>query len=156
MGTPAEVYERPATPFVAGFVGTSNLLQGDAARQILGLDGVFSVRPEKIRIGSHLETSTTGEHSAAGIISEVVYVGATTRFVVDLEAGGSLVALQQNLQTTSMQVQDMRGRQVRLIWRREHEETDIGHGGSAKPKIPGSKDSGPNQTRRSRCRGSVC
>ena len=136
VGTPAEVYERPATPFVAGFVGTSNLLQGDAARQILGLDGVFSVRPEKIRIGSHLEMSTTGEHSAAGVISEVVYVGATTRFVVDLEVGGSLVALQQNLQTTSMQVQDMRGRQVRLIWRREH-ETDIGHGRVGETEGPG-------------------
>ncbi|HVQ86570.1 MAG TPA: ABC transporter ATP-binding protein [Actinomycetes bacterium] len=127
VGTPAEVYERPATPFVAGFVGTSNLLQGDVARQVLGSDGVFSVRPEKIRIANHMESVGDGEHSAAGTISEVVYVGASTRFVVDLEVGSSLVALQQNLQTTSMQVQDMRGRQVRLIWRREH-ETEIGSG----------------------------
>ncbi|MEO8329041.1 MAG: ABC transporter ATP-binding protein [Candidatus Nanopelagicales bacterium] len=126
VGSPAEVYERPATPFVAGFVGTSNLLQGDAARKVLGLDGVFSVRPEKIRIATHMESAGDGEHSAAGVITDVVYVGASTRFVVDLEAGSTLVAIQQNLQTTSMQVHDMRGRQVRLIWRREH-ETEIGH-----------------------------
>ena len=121
VGTPAEIYERPATPFVAGFVGTSNLLKGEAARQVLGLDGVFSVRPEKIRIADAVSSPSHGEHSVAGVINEVVYAGASTRFVVDLEVGGHLVALQQNLQTSSMEVQEMRGRQVKLIWRREHE-----------------------------------
>ena len=51
IGTPAEVYEHPATPFVAGFVGTSNLLKDDAARAVIGRDGMFTVRPEKIQIG---------------------------------------------------------------------------------------------------------
>ena len=125
VGTPAEVYERPATPFVAGFVGTSNLLQGAAAEQVLGNAGTFSVRPEKIRIASALDRAGEGEHSAAGVVREVVYVGAATRFVVDLEVGGYLVALQQNLQTSSMEVMEMRGRQVQLIWRREH-ETAVG------------------------------
>ena len=69
--------------------------------------------------------ASDGEHRVAGVISEVVYVGASTRFVVDLEVGGHLVALQQNLQTSSMEVQEMRGRQVQLIWRREH-ETAVG------------------------------
>ena len=50
VGTPAEVYERPATAFVAGFVGTSNLLRGEVARAIVGEDGTFTVRPEKIRL----------------------------------------------------------------------------------------------------------
>jgi putative spermidine/putrescine transport system ATP-binding protein len=125
VGTPAEVYERPVTPFVAGFVGTSNLLQGNAAEQVLGISGVFSVRPEKIRIAKALDRAVEGEHSAAGVVREVVYVGASTRFVVDLEVGGYLVAVQQNLQTSSMQVMEMRGRQVQLIWRREH-ETPVG------------------------------
>ncbi len=125
VGTPADVYERPLTPFVAGFVGTSNLLQGTAAEQVLGNAGVFSIRPEKIRIGNTLEEPGAGEHAAAGVVREVVYVGAATRFVVDLEAGGYLVALQQNLQTSSMDVLSMRGRQVQLIWRREH-ETAVG------------------------------
>jgi putative spermidine/putrescine transport system ATP-binding protein len=125
VGTPADVYERPLTPFVAGFVGTSNLLQGTAAEKILGNSGVFSIRPEKIRIAKPLDRPATGEHSAAGVVREVVYVGAATRFVVDLEVGGYLVALQQNLQTSSMDVLGMRGRQVQLIWRREH-ETAVG------------------------------
>ena len=125
VGTPSDVYEHPTTPFVAGFVGTSNLLQGDAARQVLGAEGVFSVRPEKIRIAEPSTEPLAGEHAVAGVIEEVVYAGASTRFVVTLDVGGQLVALQQNLQTSSMDVHDMRGRPVRLIWRREH-ETSVG------------------------------
>src|SRR6266700_1083422 len=49
IGTPAEVYEQPVSPFVAGFVGTSNLLSGAAAMAIVGQDGTFTIRPEKIR-----------------------------------------------------------------------------------------------------------
>ncbi|HUV47827.1 MAG TPA: ABC transporter ATP-binding protein, partial [Actinomycetes bacterium] len=84
VGTPADVYERPATSFVAGFVGTSNLLQGAAAEQVLGNAGVYSVRPEKIRLANALDHAGDGEHSAAGVVRDVVYVGAATRFVVDL------------------------------------------------------------------------
>ena len=50
LGSPAEVYERPATRFVAGFVGTSNLLRGEVAASILGEAGTFTIRPEKIRL----------------------------------------------------------------------------------------------------------
>src|SRR4029450_13007336 len=50
LGSPAEGYERPATAFVAGFVGTSNLLRGEVAREIVGEAGTFTIRPEKIRI----------------------------------------------------------------------------------------------------------
>ncbi|MBI1377398.1 MAG: ATP-binding cassette domain-containing protein [Frankiales bacterium] len=121
IGAPAEVYERPATEFVAGFVGTSNLLRGEAALKVLGNEGVFSVRPEKIRV---VDTDTVigdGGHGADGTVAEVVYVGDATRFVVDLDAGGTLVALQQNSATSSSDVAAMRGRRVRLAWRREHE-----------------------------------
>ncbi len=68
VGTPAEVYERPATAFVAGFVGTSNLLSGDVAERIVGRAGTFTVRPEKIRLAEPAaavaddETSATGTH----------------------------------------------------------------------------------------------
>ena len=49
VGTAAEVYERPAPPFVAGFVGTSNLLTGEVARARSSADaGTFGIRPEKI------------------------------------------------------------------------------------------------------------
>ncbi len=121
VGTPAEVYEQPATEFVAGFVGTSNLLRGETAQTVLGHAGVFSVRPEKIHVADVDASPGEGEDSATGTVSEVVYVGSGTRYVVDLDAGGTLVALQQNLRTSSMDVLAMRGRKVRLVWRKEHE-----------------------------------
>ncbi len=121
IGTAADVYEHPTTEFVAGFVGTSNLLRGEASLKVLGLEGVFSVRPEKIRIAATDEQVADGEHCADGTVAEVVYVGDATRFVVDLDAGGSLVALQQNARTTSSDVAQLRGSRVRLVWRREHE-----------------------------------
>jgi putative spermidine/putrescine transport system ATP-binding protein len=121
VGSPAQVYERPATPFVAGFVGTSNLLSGPAAERVLGRPGVWSVRPEKIRIAPVGEQPAADEHAATGAVREVVYVGSATRFLVDLEAGAALMALQQNLQTSSMDVQQLRGSAVQLIWKKEHE-----------------------------------
>ncbi len=121
VGTPADVYERPTTSFVAGFVGTSNLLQGSAAEQVLGSPGIFSVRPEKIRIVDVQDQAEQGQHSVSGVVRDVVYVGAATRFVVDLDVGGYLVALQQNVQASSTDVMQMRGRDVRLVWSRDHE-----------------------------------
>jgi putative spermidine/putrescine transport system ATP-binding protein len=121
IGSPAEVYERPATPFVAGFVGTSNLLTGEVAVQVLGRQGTWSVRPEKIRLAAEDAPAGTDEDGAVGTVREVVYVGSATRFLVDLDVGGGLVALQQNLQTSSMDVQGLRGSRVRLLWSRQHE-----------------------------------
>ncbi|GAB3165610.1 ABC transporter ATP-binding protein [Microbispora hainanensis] len=121
IGTPAEVYERPATAFVASFVGTSNLVSGEAARAVLGREGTFSVRPEKLRVVLGEEPPAPDEHEAAGVIREVVYAGPATRFVVDLDAGGRLIALQQNLQASSMDVTGLRGARVRLVWNRRHE-----------------------------------
>jgi putative spermidine/putrescine transport system ATP-binding protein len=121
IGSPAEVYESPATPFVAGFVGTSNLLDGEVATQVLGRQGTWSVRPEKIRLEPVDGRPGAGEDGAVGTVREVVYVGSATRFLVDLDAGTSLVTLQQNLETSSMDVQGMRGARVLLVWKKEHE-----------------------------------
>ncbi|MFI0959816.1 ABC transporter ATP-binding protein [Streptomyces sp. NPDC021080] len=136
VGTPAEIYERPATAFVAGFVGTSNLLDGQSAEQIVGAPGTYSIRPEKIRVlkesaedAESTESTDAGgagavaepEHStAAGTVAEVVYLGDATRFLVDLDAGGRLTALQQNLDTSSEDVAALRGTRVRLRWHRRH------------------------------------
>ena len=122
LGSAADVYERPATPFVAGFVGTSNLLSGAAAEQVLGRSGTWSVRPEKIQLRPDDEPADDGDdRSATGVVREVVYVGSATRFVVDLDVGSSLVALQQNVQTSSSDVDAYRGRRVRLHWDPRHE-----------------------------------
>jgi len=121
VGTPAEIYERPATPFVAGFVGTSNLLEGDAAEQVVGAAGTYSIRPEKIRVLNESAFADEPEHSTAtGTVVEVVYLGSATRFLVDLDAGGRLTALQQNLETSSEDVAAYRGTRVRLRWHHRH------------------------------------
>jgi putative spermidine/putrescine transport system ATP-binding protein len=121
VGSPADVYERPTSAFVAGFVGTSNLLTGDIAAAVLGRAGTFSIRPEKITLSwpGGAEPSPD-EISVTGRVVEVVYAGATTRFVVDLDAGTRLVALQQNQQTSSADVAGLRDRPVRLSWRPDH------------------------------------
>jgi putative spermidine/putrescine transport system ATP-binding protein len=121
VGTPAEVYERPSTPFVAGFVGTSNLLAGQTAEEVVGKPGTFSVRPEKIRVLSDTGRAREPEHtSAEGTVSEVVYLGNATRFLIDLDAGGRLTALQQNAETSSEDVAAYRGARVRLQWHSRH------------------------------------
>ena len=120
VGSPAEVYEHPATTFVAGFVGTSNLLTDDAARAVIGRDGVFTVRPEKIRLAEPNQVPTADEGSALGRIREVVYIGPDTRYIVALETGGELVVTRQNLETSSMEALATRDQPVRLIWKQRH------------------------------------
>ena len=120
VGSPADVYERPATAFVAGFVGTSNLLAGPAARAVLGTDGTHTVRPEKIRLGAPNGAVGDDEAAALGMISEVIYLGSDTRYIVQLDVGGSLVVTQQNLLTSSTEALARQGDRVRLVWKRQH------------------------------------
>ena len=130
VGSPASVYERPATQFVAGFVGTSNLLSGGVARTILGQDGTFTVRPEKIRLGEPDAQPGADEIAASGRIAKVVYLGPDTRYIVALDAGGELVVTQQNLATSSTEALALEGKTVRLVWGRQH-TLPVGSGGDA-------------------------
>jgi putative spermidine/putrescine transport system ATP-binding protein len=110
VGGPADVYERPANEFVAGFVGVSNVLERDGRR--------FAVRPEKIRM---LAEEDEGE---PGTVREVVYVGAVTRYLVALDGGGALTVLRQNLETSSAEaIAADEGKRVRLAWREENTVT---------------------------------
>jgi putative spermidine/putrescine transport system ATP-binding protein len=106
IGTPADVYEHPESEFVAGFVGISNVLERGGRR--------ITIRPEKIAMNGD---DGPGE---PGVVREVVYVGMVTRYTVDLDAGGALVVVQQNLETSSQQALEAEGRRVRLSWRPEH------------------------------------
>jgi putative spermidine/putrescine transport system ATP-binding protein len=111
VASPAEVYERPATEFVAGFVGVSNMLERDGRR--------FTVRPEKIRILVDGDSPEPGAHVEDGTIRDVVYAGMITRYVVDLDVGGQLMVVRQNLETSSQDVLEAQGKRVRLEWRPE-------------------------------------
>jgi putative spermidine/putrescine transport system ATP-binding protein len=139
VGTPADVYEAPATEFVAGFVGVSNLLAPEIARELLGTDATVTVRPEKIRMSDYA-TTAPGEVAAAGVVREVVYVGSSTRFIVDLDAGAPLVVMEQNRDKSSMDGLALRGRRVHLIWAREHSRSI---GGSDSYRATGPEEGGP-------------
>ncbi|MFD8595965.1 ABC transporter ATP-binding protein [Kitasatospora sp. NPDC059646] len=119
VGSPADVYERPATAFVAGFVGTSNLLDGPAAERVVGEAGLFSIRPEKIRLTRPDAPAGPHELSASGRVAEVVYAGGHTRLLVDLEVGARLTAVQQNAEDVA-DVMRRRGQAVVLAWQRKH------------------------------------
>jgi len=121
LGSPAEVYERPKTRFVAGFVGTSNLLTGEVAQAVLGRAGTFTIRPEKIHLQDRDVPVAGDETGATGIVQDVVYVGPDTRYVVALDAGTTLVVTQQNLATSSTEALALEGKPVRLVWKRQHE-----------------------------------
>jgi putative spermidine/putrescine transport system ATP-binding protein len=93
---------------VAGFVGVSNMLERDGRR--------FTVRPEKIRLLGEGEAAEPGEETESGVLLEVVYLGSVTRYIVDLDAGGALTVVRQNV----ADVTEDKGQQVSLAWRPEH------------------------------------
>jgi putative spermidine/putrescine transport system ATP-binding protein len=106
-GAAHEVYERPASAFVAGFVGTSNIVDG------------MSVRPEKITLSPAGAPVPEGLRGVEGTVDELVYTGATTRCVVALDGGENLSVLLLNGATAT--AVPARGERVRLSWRPEHE-----------------------------------
>jgi putative spermidine/putrescine transport system ATP-binding protein len=108
LGAPTEVYERPATEFVAGFIGVSNLIERDGRR--------ITVRPEKIRLLVDDEAAPAGAHVEAGEVVEVTYLGVLTRYVVKLDSGDNLVAARQNLETAAADALELGGRRVRVAW----------------------------------------
>jgi putative spermidine/putrescine transport system ATP-binding protein len=113
VGTPEEIYQRPATAFVAGFVGTSNLLTGAAAEAVFGTAGTYSVRPERIRVLSESDSPGDG---VAGTVVDVIYAGAQTRLHVDTDAGVRMIAAVPN--TGADNPGRTRGERVRLVWPR--------------------------------------
>jgi putative spermidine/putrescine transport system ATP-binding protein len=109
VGTPREIYTRPVNDFVAGFVGTSNILERDGER--------YAVRPEKIRLVADADSAPADLHCEPGVVREVVYVGSITRYVVELDHGESLAVVRQNLDTPADGTLE-RGAKVWLAWRR--------------------------------------
>jgi putative spermidine/putrescine transport system ATP-binding protein len=111
VSPPVELYEHPATEFVAGFVGVSNLLERDGAR--------FTIRPEKIQLVDPAATPN-GLRTERGRIAAIAYAGMVTRYTVALDAGGELQLVRQNAEGTSAGVASEQGREVMVGWRPEH------------------------------------
>ncbi|MFC5125483.1 ABC transporter ATP-binding protein [Pseudoclavibacter helvolus] len=120
IGTPIEVYDSPATPFVAGFLGVSNLLEADAARSATGIDGLVSIRPERITLHAIDEAVSPGLHGAVGVIEEVVYTGPSTRFIIRTDTDVRLISEMHNTETSTTGRGFARGSTVRVTWHEEH------------------------------------
>ena len=123
VGPPAEVYEHPASEFVADFVGVSNVIERDGRR--------YTVRPEKLNLLENGAEPVAGAHVEAGVVRDVQYVGPVTRYHVTLDRGGELQVLAQNLDESSSEVLEVKGRRVRVEWRPGQESViDDPEGGS--------------------------
>jgi putative spermidine/putrescine transport system ATP-binding protein len=144
VATPTALYEAPQSSFVAGFVGTSNLLTGADARAVFGREGTFSIRPEKMSLAvvgeervhdvsqarpsspateparSPEGASRPGDVKATGTIAAVVYLGSVNHYLVELDGGSTLTVLRQNLHGTTDQALGRRGERVDLTWADEH------------------------------------
>ncbi|WP_306316592.1 MULTISPECIES: ABC transporter ATP-binding protein [unclassified Streptomyces] len=133
VGTPRELYENPASAFVASFVGTSNTLSGAAAERIVGKPGTFGIRPEKIRLlapeaEQDRDGQSEGHSEVPGTVTDAVYLGDSTRVVVDTDAGVRFVVVRQNTGTGDAdgvddgpaQAPAPPGSRVLLRWHRRH------------------------------------
>ena len=108
VGTAIDVYEHPATDFVAGFIGISNVIDREGHS--------ITVRPEKIRILTGGASAPDGAHVETGTVREIVYLGMMTRYIVDLDQGGELVVAVQNSEHPEANFLG-KGHKVRLAWR---------------------------------------
>jgi len=120
VGTPAEIYERPATPFVADFVGTTNVIEADLAIRVTGRPERLTVRPERISMFDPAYAPPDTHYSLVGQIRDVVYLGADTRYVVTIPGGSDLVVTRQNTEGSSGDEDSRVGRHVLLAWRRDN------------------------------------
>jgi putative spermidine/putrescine transport system ATP-binding protein len=122
LATPVELYEKPASAFVAGFVGTSNLFEGAVAQELVGDAGTYVIRPEKLVMHAQADapSADAGTCVARGVVQEVVYLGASTHSVVELDAGARLTVAHQNSEGTIDAALERRQQRVALSWRRDH------------------------------------
>ena len=116
IGHPALVYEEPSTEFVAGFLGTSNLVDGALAAQLIGRDQPHTLRPERIALLDVSDTPPPGTTSIEGAVREVVFLGSLTRYRVDVGGRADLVVLAQNLDGPPDPDLVATGRKVRLAF----------------------------------------
>jgi putative spermidine/putrescine transport system ATP-binding protein len=120
LGTPAEIYERPMSSYVASFVGTSNIFDDATSRRLLGSGGRHALRPEKITLSpaarGETPASGNGVIRVAGEVTEAIYLGTGQRIHVRLSDGTPLVVLE--LSRGSHDEPEHRGDSVVAAWSR--------------------------------------
>ena len=118
VDAPRELYMRPKTPFVAEFVGTSNVVRSDLAQRLLGQAATFSIRPEHIRLADQAGAAQ-GEIQVQGTLQEIHYQGAATRYEIALNSGEKLLVSQANPQWLADGQPHLIGQPVTACWSRE-------------------------------------
>lgn len=139
MGRPEELYDNPATTFVANFLGQSNLVTGtivdrvgeylvvDVAGERVGVlrdrahvhagDVLVGVRPEKVTLADAADDHADSNRLSGGQVSDVSFTGTSTQYIVQLRTGQELTVFEQN---TGSRKPMSTGQQVTLHWAREH------------------------------------
>ncbi len=119
VATPVELYETPASPFVAGFVGTSNRIGGEVASRVLGAEGEYAVRPEKLRVDAPDGEVGPDEVAVPGRVREVVYLGPSTHAIVELDAGPRLTVSRPNSGAAAGPPLEVSDRPVVVVFHRD-------------------------------------
>ena len=117
VDTPRNLYMKPATTFVAEFVGTSNVVRGALAEQLTGSPAPFSIRPEHIRLGE--QAAASHEVQVSGLLHDVQYQGSATRFELQLDSGQLLTVSQANDRWQAQPPTWQAGQRVLARWPRE-------------------------------------
>ncbi|MEG0247407.1 MAG: TOBE domain-containing protein, partial [Pseudomonas sp.] len=117
VDTPRNLYMKPATTFVAEFVGTSNVVRGELAEQLNGSCAPFSIRPEHIRLGE--QAAANHEVQVSGLLHDVQYQGSATRFELLLDSGQLLTVSQANDRWQAQAHTWQAGQRVLARWPRE-------------------------------------
>ena len=120
IGTPAEVYENPATEFVAGFLGVSNLLSGEDAMQLLGSADLVNIRPERIKILPENSKPLADEISVRATIVDIAYTGANTLYTLEGPNGLRLVTTRLNQEMSGASQGLDRSDKVLATFQKEH------------------------------------
>lgn len=120
VGTPEEVYERPATRFVAGFLGAANIVSGEPAKKIFGRPTTVSIRPERMRLQAPSYSATSDEMAIAATVKEAAFVGANTVYVVDTDDGVRLSISRTNTQSPGHDNRFAAGDRVLAVWLHRH------------------------------------
>ncbi|HEU0199037.1 MAG TPA: ABC transporter ATP-binding protein [Burkholderiaceae bacterium] len=119
IGAPQALYNQPASVFVAGFIGVSNIFDGETARRLAGSAAPFTIRPERVRLLKNGEAVADDAVVQAGRIAASVYLGATTRYIVRLDGGGEIAVQVQN--TDEAAAAPALDQSVRVVWQKRHQ-----------------------------------
>jgi len=120
VGAPEQIYENPATAFVAGFVGVSNVLSGALGERLVGRPGSYLIRPEKVLMtrsddGAPVD-GPPGRPTLHAVVDEVTYQGPITRVVAAVDGGQRFVVSRQNVERISSEPHFREGEPVLLSW----------------------------------------